>query len=134
MTECVCCPAPRAQINFVHDNMDFHNSLINASHTVEYLIFSAQPMQLPLSEKDLQMHNFLSEMESKAYKVSHTNSLGNSQTGSACPAHITQHPLPSVAIPIAQSSRRPCPSTPLLQSQACTSPTTRTAHSSTSCR
>ena len=34
-------------INFVHDNMDFHNSLINASHSIEYLIFSNTPMCVP---------------------------------------------------------------------------------------
>eukprot|EP01050_Picozoa_sp_SAG11_P022963 SAG11_NODE_4479_length_1880_cov_1.913532_2_plen_250_part_00 len=62
-------------INFVHDNMDFHNSLINASHTIEYLIFGAQPLEKPMDANKLKMHNFISEMESKAYKVSGTNSL-----------------------------------------------------------
>ena len=58
--------------------MDFHNSLINASHQIEYLIFSEAPMPKPLSEHVLRMHNFISDAESRAYKVSGTNELRES--------------------------------------------------------
>jgi len=62
-------------INFVHDEMDYHNSLINATHNIHYLIFSANPMNKPLSEHEIKLHNLFSNLEGNLHRLASSNTL-----------------------------------------------------------
>ena len=62
-------------INFVHDEMDYHNSLINATHNIHYLIFSDTPMHKPLSDAEVKLHNMFSNIEGTQHRLASSNTL-----------------------------------------------------------
>eukprot|EP01047_Picozoa_sp_COSAG01_P054985 COSAG01_NODE_6071_length_3869_cov_36.543767_2_plen_634_part_00 len=66
-------------INFVHDNMDYHNSLINATHKIDYLIFSSTPLPKPMTHSQIQMHNIMSMLEGSSHRLASSNTMAYSE-------------------------------------------------------
>jgi len=64
-------------INFVHDNMDYSNSMINATHSVDYLIFSNEPIPKPMTPSQVKLHNIMASMEGSKHRLASSNTLGD---------------------------------------------------------
>ena len=66
-------------INFVHDNMDYHNSLINATHSIDYLIFSNTPLPKPMTPNQVSMHNVMAKIEGGRHRLASSNTMHNTE-------------------------------------------------------